>query len=148
MLDRVHYYTYRGLMINDHLSFNKHIQDMNRIESRKLYMFSKIRCYIDEKEAILLFKTMILPIIEYCDIIYEVTSVKNLDKIDTLFKQGLRTCLRNRIPLIKADFELQKLCKICKLSVRRKVHLRNFMYKQQGNIDLIYRRNINTNQTS
>ena len=144
MLDRVLTYKYLGLMIDDHLRFNKHIQDMNRIVSHKLFMFSKIRYYIAEKEAILLFKTMILPIIEYCDIIYEGSSAKNLSKIHKLFKQGLRICVRNRFPIVNDKNELQKLCKICNLSIRRKIHLRNSMYKQQTNIELINRRNIRT----
>ena len=59
MLDRVLSYKYLGLMIDDHLSFNRHIQDMNRIVSHKLFMFSKIRYYIAEKESILLFKSII-----------------------------------------------------------------------------------------
>ena len=85
-LDRVYCYKYLGLSVDDNLNFNKHVQDMNKIVTHKLYMFSKIRFYIGENEAILLFKTMILPKMEYCDIIYEGTSVKNLDKIDKLFK--------------------------------------------------------------
>ena len=71
ILDRVHFYKYLGLMVDDHLNFNKHIQEMNKVVSHKLFMFSKMRNYMGEKDAILLFKTMILPIIEYCDIIYE-----------------------------------------------------------------------------
>ena len=144
MLDRVHSYKYLGIIIYEHLNFNRHIQEMNKIVSHKLFMFSKIRYYIGEKDAILLFKTMILPILEYCDIIYEGTSVANLTKIDRLFKQGLKTCVRNRVPTITNDIELQNLCQLCNLQIRRKVHLRNFMYKQQGNIELINRRNIRT----
>ena len=144
ILDRVHFYKYLGLTIDDQVNFNRHIQDMNKIVSHKLYMFAKLRYYIEEKEAILLFKTMILPVIEYCDIIYEVTSANNLNKILKLFKQGLRTCTRNRNPLVTDEIELQKVCTICDLKIRRKVHLRNFMYRQQNNIDLINRRNIRT----
>ena len=70
--------------------------------------------------------------------------MKNLDKIDELFKQGLRICVRNRNPVIKNDEELQYICQLCTLQIRRKVHLRNFMYKQQSNIDLVNRRNIRT----
>ena len=67
-----------------------------------------------------------------------------MDKIDKLFKQGMRICVRNRAPDIKDYDELQYICQLCTLSIRRKVHLRNFMYKQQENIDLINRRNIKT----
>ena len=144
MLDRVYCYKYLGLSIDDHLSFNKHMQDMSKIVTHKLYMFSKIRFYIGEKEAILLFKTMILPVIEYCDIIYEGTSMTNLAKIDRLYRQGLKICVRNRLPRVKKFNELQSICQLCTLPIRRKVHLRNFMYKQQGNIDLVNRRKIRT----
>ena len=143
-LDRVHCYKYLGLNIDDNLNFNKHIQDMNKIITHKLYMFSKIRFYIGEKDAIILFKSMILPIVEYCDIVYEGTSKRNLDKIDKLYKQGLRICVRNRNPTVRNFEELQQICQLCTLEIRRKVHLRNFMYKQQDNIDLIKRRNIRT----
>ena len=44
--DRVHCYKYLGLNIDDNFNFNKHIQDMNKIVTHKLYMFSKIRFYI------------------------------------------------------------------------------------------------------
>ena len=63
ILDRVHYYNYLGLTIDDQLNCNTHIQELNKIVSHKLFMFAKRRFYIDEKEAIALFKTMILPII-------------------------------------------------------------------------------------
>ena len=91
-----------------------------------------------------MFKMMIVPIIEYCDIIYEGTSAGNLDKIDKLFKQGLRICVKNRQPIVKKINELQQICHLCTLPIRRKVHLRNLMYKRLGNIDLINRGNIRT----
>ena len=49
-LDRVHCYKYLGLSIDDNLNFNKHVQDMNKIVTHKLYMFSKIRFYIGERK--------------------------------------------------------------------------------------------------
>ena len=144
ILDRVHFYNYLGLTIDDQLNCNKHIQELNKIVSHKLSMFAKRRFYIDEKEAIALFKTMILPLIEYCDIIYEGTSVKNINTIYKLFKQGLGACIRNRNSIVTDDLELKKNCKICNLKIGRQVHLRNFMYKQQNHIELINRRNIRT----
>ena len=81
VLDRVFSYKYLGLMIDEHLNFNRHILDLKKIVSHKLFMFSKVRYYIRERDAILLFKTMILPVLEYCDIIYEETSAGNLSKL-------------------------------------------------------------------
>ena len=96
------------MTIDDQLNCNKHIQELNKIVSHKLFMFAKRRFYIDEKEAIALFKTMI---IEYCDIIYEGTSVKNINTIYKLFKQGLRACIRNKNPIVTDDLELKKIVK-------------------------------------
>ena len=100
------------MCIDDNLNFNKHVQDMYKIVTHKLYMFSKFRYYIGEKEAILLFKSMILPILEYVDIIYEGTSNNNLSKIDKLYKQGMRICVRNRFPVVKDFDELQTICRL------------------------------------
>ena len=66
MLDRVHLYKYLGLMVDDHLNINKHNQDLHKIVSHKLFM--------------LLCEAMILPILEYGDIIYEGMSAKSLLK--------------------------------------------------------------------
>ena len=41
ILDRVHFYKYLGIIIDDQLTFNRHIQDMNKIASHKLYMLLK-----------------------------------------------------------------------------------------------------------
>ena len=42
-------------------------------------------------------------------IIYEGTSEDNLSQNDRLFNQGLKTCLRSRIPFVKDDFKIQKI---------------------------------------
>ena len=112
MLDRVFTYKYLGITVDDHLNYNKHLMEMKKIVSHKLFMFSKIKYYIRETDAILFFKTMILPVMEYCDIIYEGTSAKNLAMIDKLFKQGSRICLRNRVTTVTNEIEMQKICQI------------------------------------
>ena len=85
ILNRVCSYKYLGFILDDHLNFNKHINDMCNILTHKLYILSKIRRYITVEASILIFKTMILPIMEYGDVIFTGTSSYNLHKVDKLF---------------------------------------------------------------
>ena len=91
-LERVCSYKYLGFILDDQLNFNKHVNEMTKTISHKLYLLSRIRRYLNKKACITIFKTMVLSIVEYGDIIYAGTPKVNLDKIDKLFYRGLRIC--------------------------------------------------------
>ena len=93
ILERVCSYKYLGLILDECLTYNKHIKEMNRLVAHKLYILSKIRRCITTEASINIFKTMILSLIEYCDIIYAGTMRSNLNDIDRLFYRGLRICM-------------------------------------------------------
>ena len=61
--------SYLGLVPDEHLTYNKHIKEINKLVSHKLYILSKVRKYITQAASIDIFKTMILSLIEYCDIL-------------------------------------------------------------------------------
>ena len=142
ILERVCSYKYLGLILDEHLTFNKHIKEMNRLISHKLYVMSKIRKYITTNACINIFKTMVLSLIEYCDIIYAGTTQGNLNDIDKLFYRGLRTCVytNNRI----SREVLCSECKIAPLDKRRLAHLMIFMHKLTDNQTLIRPKKVNT----
>ena len=111
---------------------------MCNILTHKLYVLSKIRRYITSEACILIFKTMILPLMEYGDIIFTGTSTNNLLKVDRLFYRGLRICMNYNIKVGK-----EKLCTDCKLKPRidrGRVHLL-FMHKQTSKFDLLKKPN-------
>ena len=115
---------------------------MCNLISHKLYLLSKIRKYLTKNACITVFKTMILSLIEYGDIIYEGTTAKNIDTINKLFYRGLRICCT---PQGKASkLELCQECKISPLEKRRDVHLLLFMHKQLYNKDLLHVSKYNT----
>ena len=95
LLERVCSYKYLGFILDDHLNFNKHINSMVSTVSHKLYLLSRIRRYFNNEACILIFKTMVLSILEYGNIIYSGTSKTNLDKLDKLFHRGFRICDSN-----------------------------------------------------
>ena len=138
VLEKVCSYKYLGFILDDQLNFNKHISEIVNIVSHKLYLLSKIRKYLTKHACILIFKTMVLSLIEYGDILYTGTTHKNLDKLDKLFYRGLRICDGTNAMLSREL--LRNDCYIDKLSHRRNVrnvHLLLFMHKQTKNVDLI-----------
>ena len=129
ILDRVCSYKYLGFILDDHLNFNKHISELCKHITHKLYLISKVRKYITTEACITIFKTMILALFEYGDIIYSGTSCENLKKIDKLFYRGLRICTGSQIAYNK--FELCNTCKIAPLKYRRHMHLLLFMHRHK-----------------
>ena len=135
ILSRVCSYKYLGFILDDHLNFNKHITELCNTITHKLYLLSKIRRYLTTEACITIFKTMILSIMEYGDIIYTGATDGNLQKIDKLFYRGLRICLNYNY---KAEREQLCLdCNVKSLEVRRRNHLVLFMHKQTTNIELL-----------
>ena len=117
ILDRVCSYKYLGFILDDHLNFNKHIAEMCNLVTHKLYLLAKIRKYLTTDTCITVFKTMVLSIIEYGDVVYSGTSACNLGKKDKLFYRGLRICLGNEVAYDKKDSCTE--CKISTLTKRR-----------------------------
>ena len=110
--------------------------------THKLYLISNVRKYITTEACITIFKTMILALFEYGDIIYSGTSCENLKKIDKLFYRGLRICTGSQIAYNK--FELCNTCKIAPLKHRRHMHLLLFMHRHKEIENLLKKTTINT----
>ena len=94
-------------------------------------MFSKIRKYLNVTSAITVYKTMILPYFDYGDIIYMYMSanIPQIRKLDKNHIRGLRISFKIQGKI--EDNDLFILAKISNLDNRRKVHLRNFMYRNK-----------------
>ena len=117
VLEKVCSYKYLGFILDDQLNFNKHVKEMIKLITHKLYLLSRIRRYLTKQASITIFNTMILSLIEYVDIIYAGTNQLNLDKIVNLFYRGLRTCVNSNYKLSKEA--LCENCHIAPLDIRR-----------------------------
>ena len=141
-MEKVCSYKYLGFISDEQLNFNKHITEMIKLVSHKLYLLSCIRKYLTGNASLVIFKTMILSLIEYGDIIYAGTSQNNLSKLAKLFYRGLRICDNTNV---KIDKEI--LCQnghIAPLHIRREIHLILFMHKQSHIEELLKKSCIKT----
>ena len=66
------------------LNYNKHLENCLKLISHKAYLFNKIRMYIYTNTATTLYKTMILPILDYGDVIYDGANQKLLNDFQKL----------------------------------------------------------------
>ena len=63
-LSRVYSYLYLGVELDDTLSYDKHLKNVVNKTTQKLYIFRKIRRFISRLTAIIVYKQMILPLLE------------------------------------------------------------------------------------
>ena len=76
VLEKVCSYKYLGFILDDQLNFNKHVKELTNLLTHKLYLLSRIRKYLTKRASVTIFKTMIISLIEYGDIIYAGTNQK------------------------------------------------------------------------
>ena len=105
-------------------------------------MLSKIRSFIDERKAWYIFKSMIAPIFDYGDIIYEGGNKNKLDKLKRTQNRGLKICLLLNQRIGTAD--LHRQAGITQLYNRRCSNPKKYMYLKQNNTKYVIDRQIPT----
>ena len=84
LLSRVYNYLYLGVDLDHALSYDKHLDSIVTKTTQKLYTFRKIRRFINESTAIIVYK-QILPLLEYCNILFNSGKKTKLEKIDQMY---------------------------------------------------------------
>ena len=119
-------YKYLGITLDSHLNYNLYVNKIVSSVSNKLKQFQRMRSFLSMRAAILVYKSMMLPILEYGDILLSATSKVNRKKLQTLQNKALRCALNKGIETSSAD--LHSEAKLLKLNLRREQHLLNYMY--------------------
>ena len=83
-LTQVHMYEYLGVQIDDKLTMNAHIDKVCISVQKQYGILRKIRWYISEETAILIYKVMIRSHFDYGDYMIDSGTQKNIDKLDLI----------------------------------------------------------------
>lgn len=94
ILQRVTSYVYLGIQIDETLSFRKALATAYGKTSNKMYLLSLMRKYLNEKAAIRIFKSMVLPYMEYIFFCISPCTDKEITRLQHLQNRGLHICLK------------------------------------------------------
>ena len=137
-------YKYLGIILDPNLSFAKHIANLVSVVNFKAYSFTKFRHMLTKSAAIRLYKSMILPYLDYGDSIYGGANQDLLQKLQRLQNRCLRIATYQ---FGHTDTtELHKQTKTSFLNQRRETHLLNLMFRKKNDTDLLDLRLLNTSQ--
>ena len=93
LLQIVPTYKYLGVNLDQTLNFKYYLESLINNISFKLYMFSKIRRFLNEKCAVTVYKSMLMPFFDYCDIIYMYSGQYELQKLNRPHIRGMKISL-------------------------------------------------------
>ena len=81
-----------GVILDDQLSWDKHILHITTKVSRNIGIMSKVRSFLPEHILRVLYCTLILPFFDYCNIIWGRARQKRMNRLFLLQKRAIRLC--------------------------------------------------------
>ena len=118
--------------LNEHLNWNTHCKELITSASRSVGILNRIKHDLSKNTRILLYNSLILSKLSYCNIVWGTSCKRNLNSILLLQKRAIRICSGSHYhahtdPIFK-DFKLLKITDInfCQTAL--------FMYKIKLNI--------------
>ena len=134
-LQNVSCYKYLGVTLDGQLNYSNHVGKTISNVALKLRQFRRMRPFLTPKAATMVYKNMLLPMIEYGDVFVSGTTSENKRKLQVLQNKGLHCALdRDKETHIEDLHEEAKLWRLCD---RRELHVYNLMFdksKVVGNL--------------
>ena len=93
-IERVACMKYLGVQLDEFLTFDEHINYIHQKSSKKLGVLRRSREFLDRSTSLLLYKSLIVPYINYCDLVYMCTTAANLSKLQILQNTACRIILQ------------------------------------------------------
>ena len=138
-----HTYPYLGIELDSKLTIKPHINKVKKSFGNKNIKLTRLRKCMTKDVSLALYKVMISPSVEYCSF-YSGSALKTeLDKLQRMQNQALRTCLQARVREISI-IALHKQCGAETLSLRRSKQLLCIMWKKANRGEAMVQRDIRT----
>ena len=126
-LERVEVMKYLGVFLDEHLTFSTHIAEICQKSSKKLGILRKSRELLDQSTSLLLYKSLVVPYIDYCNTVYMVANETDLKKLQLIQNTACRTVLRADKRTNIADMHAS--LNLLTLADRRTLHFKTECYK-------------------
>ena len=126
-LQRVTVFNYLGILLDEHLTFENHIKKTMSRVSAKILQLRKLRQYITDKAGLIIYKNMILPILEYGDLFLTSATVDLKKKLQTLQNKAFKCALEKDRRYSTKQVHIE--AKLLNLKTRRKLHILQHMFR-------------------
>ena len=133
---------YLGIAVDDRLSFKKQISKCSIRVNNRLFQLRKIRGCITTNCALSIYKTMILPLLEYGGVFLSSCTDAEQTKLQRLQNAALRTVYRQ--DNYARVYDLHIRANLLPLKLRREITLIKIMHTKVYNNEGICVRNLNT----
>ena len=146
-LEYVSEYRYLGITVDSGLNFQSYRESVVNRVNLKISYFRKVRMYLTEEVALLIYKCTILPILEYVDFVYDFDIKYVNKKLQTIQNSGLYIVYNQHfLPYNEKESTeiLHRRARIFRLSHRRWMHMLLFIYNYIDDDRFIDVRDINT----
>ena len=125
------------MTLDSQLNFKDHTKTLLKSVNFKTYLFRRTRLELTDISALVVLISLILPVIDYGDIIYGVTTKTLLNQLQSAFERGLKTAYymdddRRDVAKLMAKAEVNLL------SNRREMHMNMASFNISllpGNVD-------------
>ena len=131
----VHTFNYLGVILDNQLCFNTYYHAVKRKVEYKIFVLYKIRKYIDNGTALLIYKQAILPLMEYAGFVLVSCNIGQRNELQVLQNNALRLCKRH---FLRDHVRIEYLHEQCNIHVlgleqRRRKQLLRLMYLYSKN---------------
>ena len=132
---------YLGVFLDSKLTFDKHIDYISDKAAKKIGIIRKVNECLHRSTALTLYRSLVLPLFDYCDTVYMCTSIGNLSKLQLLQNQACRTILlAGRYTSV---VDMHRSLKLELLQDRRNVHMalechKNIYFENQSSLAHFY----------
>ena len=128
-LSNVMAYKYLGIDLDRNLTYEAAVHNTYIKANKKLFTLRKIRPYVTQRVAALIYKQFILPILDYADFLFDSTVKYELDLLDRIQDRALRLIGRGQ-PNNRA---IEDIYNFEPLKARRRKHHLALMYRLSKN---------------
>ena len=91
---RVTSFKYLGVVLDSRLTFSDHVCHLKSKTYSKIKLPRRVRNILNQGTALTMYKTLILPIFDYCDFIYDRISLYDQETLQKLQNCAFKTILR------------------------------------------------------
>ena len=121
IVEQVGHFKYLGFILDDSLSFVQHIDYMDNKSCQKLGAIKKCGMVLSNNLTLMLYKSLVAPLLDYCDVAYNNANETNLTKLQYVQNMACRIILRAGPRDHIAD--MHRELKLDMLEDRRNYHL-------------------------